>query len=484
MTRLPDKESSAAVLFGCEKFESAGLADLPAVGRNLTDLEALLTRPGTGAFDQRHTHILRDGNCGGVLGMYQALRRAAKSATDTFLVYYAGHGLTSMRRNELYLCLTDTDPDALTVSGLSINSIRELFLGCPARNRILILDCCFSGRATSDYMASTSEILAGQSEITGTYTLASAPPTAPSLAPVGERYTAFTGALIEMLRDGEPSGPELLTLDVLYYGLWQRMNARGFPLPTQRGTDLAHHLAIGQNPAYTRGMISSGQINQEFPETAPGVLALLGDLQHAIDEAMAIPYPMSRVGAISEIAIIISAHDPDKAKELAITAEEFAVSAHRDLIPDDNEMRLLQALVSVGLVGRALEMVMNMEHPESRALGFAILATAYAGTPERAEILVAEAEKSVSRIDRSGWTPGIGGAQINQARFYAQIANILAARLPAVAERTLAKAGDTARSIHDADSKKRALTAVAEAVSSRLPEQAARFSEEADRADN
>ncbi len=65
-------------------------------------------------------------------------------------------------------------------------------------------------------MASTSELMAGQSEITGTYTLASAPPTAASLAPPGERYTAFTGALIEMLRDGEPSGPELLTLDVLY----------------------------------------------------------------------------------------------------------------------------------------------------------------------------------------------------------------------------------------------------------------------------
>lgn len=256
------------------------------------------------------------------------------------------------------------------------------------------------------------------------------------------------------------------------------------PAPGAGSPDAGPYPPIGQDPAYTRGMVSSGQINQEFPETAPGVLALLGDLQHAIDEAMAVPYPMSRVGAISEIAIIISANDPDKAKELAITAAEFAVSAHRDLIPDDNEMRLLKALVSVGLAGRALEMVMNMEHPESRALGFAILATAYADTPESAEILVAEAEKSVSRIDRSGWTPGIGGAQINQARFYAQIANILAARLPAVAERTLAKAGDTARSIHDADSKKRALTAVAEAVSSRLPEQAARFSEEADRADN
>lgn len=187
----------------------------------------------------------------GVRSVYQALSKAAKAATDTFLVYYAGHGLTSMRRNELYLCLADTDPDELSVSGLSIDTIREVFLDCPARNRILVLDCCFSGRAAHDYMASTSELLAGQSEITGTYTLASAPPTAASLAPPGERYTTFTGALIEMLRDGEPSGPELLTLDVLYWGLRRRMNARGFPLPTQRGTDLAHHLAMGRNPAHS-----------------------------------------------------------------------------------------------------------------------------------------------------------------------------------------------------------------------------------------
>lgn len=251
MTQLPDKESSRAILLGCEKFESPDLADLPAIGRNLTDLQALLTNPDTGAFDKHHTGILRAKDCAGVRSVYQALRSAATAATDTFLVYYAGHGLTSMRRNELYLCLADTAPDALSVSGLSVDQIREVFLDCPARNRILILDCCFSGRATSDYMATTSDLLAGQSEITGTYTLASAPPTAASLAPPGERYTAFTGALLDMLRDGEPSGPELLTLDVLYGGLRRRMNARGFPLPTQRGTDLAHHLAIGRNPAYS-----------------------------------------------------------------------------------------------------------------------------------------------------------------------------------------------------------------------------------------
>ncbi|MEV0830026.1 hypothetical protein [Nonomuraea rubra] len=68
--------------------------------------------------------------------LYRHPRAAAADAEDTFLIYYAGHGLTGPRRHELYLTLTDTEPDELRVTALEFELISELFAECPAANRV------------------------------------------------------------------------------------------------------------------------------------------------------------------------------------------------------------------------------------------------------------------------------------------------------------------------------------------------------------
>ncbi len=168
-------------------------------------------------------------------------------AEDTLLVYFAGHGRTGPR-NELYLGMTDTDPDELPVSALPFDFIREVFGDSPAANRVLILDCCFSGRAIQD-MSGPDEAILGQIGIDGTYTLTSAPANAVALAPIGAHYTAFTGELITLLRTGLPNGPELLTFATVYRQLLHTMTILGLPLPRQRGTGTVDQLALARNPA-------------------------------------------------------------------------------------------------------------------------------------------------------------------------------------------------------------------------------------------
>jgi hypothetical protein len=63
----------------------------------------------------------------------------------------------------------------------------------PAANRVLILDCCFSGRAI-EAMTEPNSIVAGQIDITGVYTLTSASANQPANAPAGEKYTVFTAS--------------------------------------------------------------------------------------------------------------------------------------------------------------------------------------------------------------------------------------------------------------------------------------------------
>jgi len=60
------------------------------------------------------------------------------------------------------------------------------------------------------------ETIQGQVGIEGTYTLTATAANAVALAPLGDRYTAFTGALLGLLTKGIPDGPELLTFDQIY----------------------------------------------------------------------------------------------------------------------------------------------------------------------------------------------------------------------------------------------------------------------------
>ncbi|OOC03536.1 caspase family protein, partial [Amycolatopsis azurea] len=208
--RLPAPDRSYAVLVGASRYHDADLPNLPAVSNNVTTLASALTNPDYGGFAADHCAIVS--NPANVRAMYRRLRQSANLATDTLLVYFAGHGLLGPVKQDLYLALPDTDIGELEVSALPFDIVRQIFLNSKAKNRILILDCCFSGRAVHDVMATKTDAVLGQAEIAGTYTLASVPGNALSLAPAGEQFTVFTGVLLDLLNEGIPAGPELLSL--------------------------------------------------------------------------------------------------------------------------------------------------------------------------------------------------------------------------------------------------------------------------------
>ncbi|EPH46914.1 caspase family protein [Streptomyces aurantiacus] len=243
--RLPDPHRSYAVLIGTSTYRSSQLADLPAVSNNLRDLAAVLTDPNLGGVPQERCIIISDP--ADARTVYRILRRYARAAEDTLIVYFAGHGQTGLR-NELYLGLTDTDPDELRVSALEFDLIRDVLIDCPAVNRVVILDCCFSGRAIQD-MSGEEEAILGQVAVEGTYVLASTPVNSVALAPVGASHTAFTGELIQLLRTGVPGGPELLTYGEIYRRLLHATTLRGLPSPRQRGTGTVDLLALVRNAA-------------------------------------------------------------------------------------------------------------------------------------------------------------------------------------------------------------------------------------------
>ena len=77
---------------------------------------------------------------------------------------------------------------------IQYGQVRDLLLDSRADRKIVILDCCYSGRALGQ-MGNAAEKIATEASAEGTYVLAAAAENKAAIAPPGERFTAFTGEL-------------------------------------------------------------------------------------------------------------------------------------------------------------------------------------------------------------------------------------------------------------------------------------------------
>lgn len=184
------------------------------------------------------------------------------------MVCYLGHGLLDTR-GELYLATQATDHlrDGLGYTALPYATLHAELAKSRARSVIVLLDCCFSGRASSSpYPADLDNFATTRSS--GGYLLASAAPEELALAPTRERYTAFTGELIRLLREGDPAGPPELTLDHLYRCLDRVLPEQGRPRPRRYAAGRTGELALASNPAYQPPVLSRPRPHEQAPAGA------------------------------------------------------------------------------------------------------------------------------------------------------------------------------------------------------------------------
>jgi Caspase domain len=166
----------------------------------------------------------------------EQIARAAKKATDTLVVYYAGHGLYGDAENPLYLAAKKTTEERKAFNGVPVSLVRKAIHSSSARKRILILDCCYSGRAMDGLLAPTGAKAAVEPaiDIEGTYGIAAVPANAKALAPPGEKFTRFTGALLEVLEKGLATGQQVLTLEDVFTEVERKIGRMGDAPPPKR----------------------------------------------------------------------------------------------------------------------------------------------------------------------------------------------------------------------------------------------------------
>jgi serine/threonine protein kinase len=259
---LPDPSQSRAVLIGTSHF--AKLESLPAVRNNLSGLAKLLRDDRVWGLPTKHCVVIEDPATNA--DMLDPVLDAAHQTIDTLVVYYAGHGLIDSR-GELHLGLVGSDRERI-YTAVSYNHVRDALLESRASRRIVVLDCCYSGRALGLMGDDLVSAVVDEASAEGTYILAATAENKAALAVPGEEYTAFTAELLATFRHGIAGSGKFLDLDAIFSQIRVEMRAKSRPAPQKRDRNTAGKLTLIRNRAYREPAIVASPRDARRIETA------------------------------------------------------------------------------------------------------------------------------------------------------------------------------------------------------------------------
>jgi Effector Associated Constant Component 1/Caspase domain len=246
----PDPRQSRCVLIGVSDYGK--LRELPAVRENLEQLPKVLADPETWGIPPERLHTIDYPQSAGAIR--DAISAAAQDAPDTLLVYFAGHGLYD-KRDKLLLALPEATGKDRSQT-VPWQQLAEVIRYADSRRRIVWLDCCYAGLALPDKEATPDKKdppeLLEIAEVEGTYLLAAAQKYEEAKSPDREGCTAFTGELVNALRDGIAPGPptqEFLSLNALHQQVRSALRKKHLPEPNRHDPD-----HIGQLPHFHNNM--------------------------------------------------------------------------------------------------------------------------------------------------------------------------------------------------------------------------------------
>jgi Effector Associated Constant Component 1/Caspase domain len=246
----PDPRQSSCVLIGVSDYGK--LRELPAVRENLVQLREVLVDPEIWGIPPERLHTIAYPQSADAIK--DAISAAAQDAPDTLLVYFAGHGLYD-KKDGLLLALPEATGKDRSQT-VPWQQLAEVIRNAHSHRRIVWLDCCYAGLALPDKEAAPDKKdppeLLEVSQVEGTYLLAATQRYEEAKSPDREGCTAFTGELVNALRDGialDQPTQEFLSLNSLYQQVRSALRKKHLPEPNRHDP---HH--IGQLPQFHNNM--------------------------------------------------------------------------------------------------------------------------------------------------------------------------------------------------------------------------------------
>lgn len=300
---LHDYSRSRAVLIGVSDYRH--LPSVPAARASLERMARLLTGPLCGWPKQR-VYKLRETARRDALP--DRLMTAFDDVVDVALFYFVGHG--QLYDDELCLALQEspeTGPRCTTV-GLPFSDVRSALRACDAQTKIVILDCCFAGRAArpENSLAPPSGDLIDRTSGTGAFTMAASGAYRTAWYESGPKVpnpqTYFTKYLIDAIEQETPGPSKGWTLRDIFACTADALARDGLPEPTQSLRHKAGDFVLARSP--------SARWPQAIPatEVGAGEVAVLRALRSFGHERRG--YDMEQVdGGLQNLVGMMS--DPD-----------------------------------------------------------------------------------------------------------------------------------------------------------------------------
>ncbi|GID30969.1 nSTAND1 domain-containing NTPase [Paractinoplanes brasiliensis] len=226
------------------------LLDVPAAARSARAVADALV--GYCGVDADSVEVLIDP--AGPMQLLKATVAAAREAGETFVLWYSGHGLLNPD-GELHLATQTTvrgDDPLLPFTALDYHQLALALGETGVGTSIVVLDCCFSGRAKPPTLRSA--------------VLASAERDAFALAEPGAELTSFAGAFLRVLREGDEQGPRRLTLHYVRELLARRMIAQDRPVPQFQTTNQVGDVVVTINRAYAEPVVDEPPAGPATPD--------------------------------------------------------------------------------------------------------------------------------------------------------------------------------------------------------------------------
>lgn len=223
-----------ALLIATYEYEDTGLRRLTTPAHDAEALAAVLEDPAIAGFDVRTLVNAPTHEVGEAIAEFYAESRR----DDLTLLYFTGHGLKD-DNGRLHLAMSNTKRDRLRFTALSAQLVDEAMSDSLSRQKILILDCCYSGSyetqqfAKSDSAVHTLEKLGGRGRTVLTASDSTQYAFEGSTIHGEAAQSVFTRHLVDGLRDGtaDLDGDGDITVDELYNYVYDRVTAEQ---PNQR----------------------------------------------------------------------------------------------------------------------------------------------------------------------------------------------------------------------------------------------------------
>ncbi|MQY09243.1 caspase, EACC1-associated type [Actinomadura macrotermitis] len=179
------------------------------------------------------------------------LGAAAQDAEDVLLFYYIGHGLVA-RNGDLHLetrATVDITEGVAQYQALPYSIVSEVLAKARSRLIVVVLDCCFSGRAHAIYDGTFDNVFR-QTRREGSFVLAAAGNNVAAWAPKDKSHTLFTGEFIGLLKEGEAAGPRTFNLEQIYEALLRRTGNGELTRPRKHAIDFPGDQPLAANQKY------------------------------------------------------------------------------------------------------------------------------------------------------------------------------------------------------------------------------------------